>query len=209
MGNSLILAGMAALSASVIGAPIASIVIIFELTHSYDIAFVAIICVAGSCLISSFVFGHSFFDKQLLNRDFSLSRGRTDILLSEISVNRLLGKNEYLTAVDTTYETLLKQFKDSEFTEAYLLNKENQLLGKIKVNDILKDKKYIKYIDKNPLSLKMTESVSEAITKASSFIGESIPVVDHENRLLGVVTEADLFSEYLSVQEKITLIEKD
>ena len=72
LGNSLILAGMAALSASVIGAPIASIVIIFELTHSYDIAFVAIICVAGSCLISSFVFGHSFFDKQLLNRDFSL-----------------------------------------------------------------------------------------------------------------------------------------
>ena len=209
LGNSLILAGMAALSASVIGAPIASIVIIFELTHSYDIAFVAIICVAGSCLISSFVFGHSFFDKQLLNRDFSLSRGRTDILLSEISVERLLGKNEYLAIVDTTYETLLKQFKDSEFTEAYILNKENQLLGKIKVNDILKDKKYIKYIDKNPLKLKMTESVSEAINKASSFIGESIPVVDDENRLLGVVTEADLFSEYLSVQEKITLIEKD
>ena len=47
----------------------------------------------------------------------------------------------------------------------------------------------------------MTESVSEAINKASSFIGESIPVVDDENRLLGVVTEADLFSEYLSVQE--------
>ena len=40
----------------------------------------------------------------------------------------------------------------------------------------------------------MTESVSEAINKASSFIGESIPVVDDENRLLGVVTEADLFS---------------
>ena len=60
LGNSLILAGMAALSASVIGAPIASIVIIFELTHSYDIAFVAIICVAGSCLISSFVFGHVY-----------------------------------------------------------------------------------------------------------------------------------------------------
>ena len=118
-------------------------------------------------------------------------------------------KNEYLATVDTTYEILLKQFKDSEFTEAYLLNKENQLLGKIKVNDILKDKKYIKYIDKNPLKLKMTESVSEAINKASSFIGESIPVVDDENRLLGGVTEADLFSEYLSVQEKITLIEKD
>ena len=36
LGDALVLAGMAALSASVIGAPIATIVIIFELTHSYD-----------------------------------------------------------------------------------------------------------------------------------------------------------------------------
>ena len=89
---------MAALSASVIGAPIASIVIIFELTHSYDIAFVAIICVAGSCLISSLIFGHSFFDKQLINRNFKISRGRTDIVLSEhICKSTCLGKNEFLS----------------------------------------------------------------------------------------------------------------
>ena len=43
MGDPLVLAGMAALSASVIGAPIASIVTIFELTQFYDLAFVAII----------------------------------------------------------------------------------------------------------------------------------------------------------------------
>ena len=93
LGDSLILAGMAALSASVIGAPIASIVIIFELSHSYDLAFVAIICVAGSCLISSLIFGHSFFDIQLINRDFRISRGRTDILLSETSIKDIFGKN--------------------------------------------------------------------------------------------------------------------
>ena len=96
IGDSLILAGMAALSASVIGAPIASIVIIFELSHSYDLAFVAIICVAGSCLISSLIFGHSFFDIQLINRDFKISRGRADILLSETSISDIFGKNQYL-----------------------------------------------------------------------------------------------------------------
>ena len=209
LGNALILAGMAALSASVIGAPIAVIVIIFELTHSYELAFIAIICVTGSCLISSLIFEHSFFDKQLLNRDFLISRGRTDILLSEIPVDQLLGKNQYLATLDTSYGAILKQFKESEFTEAYLVNKENQLLGKIKVNNILKDPNFIKNIEKKPLTLINTESVSEAITKASNFVGESIPVIDSQNRLLGVVTEADLFSEYLSVQEKITRIERD
>ena len=89
------------------------------------------------------------------------------------------------------------------------MNKENQLLGKIKVNNILKDPNFIKNLEKKPLTLINTESVSEAITKASNFVGESIPVIDSQNRLLGVVTEADLFSEYLSVQEKITRIERD
>ena len=112
IGDSLILAGMAALSASVIGAPIASIVIIFELSHSYDLAFVAIICVAGSCLISSLIFGHSFFDMQLINRNFRISRGRADIVLSEISIKNIIGKNKFLSTTQTkkerTHKTVCK-----------------------------------------------------------------------------------------------------
>ena len=47
------------------------------------------------------------------------------------------------------------------------------------------------------------------LSKASSFVGESIPVVNQSNKLVGVITEADLFSQYLSVQESISNIEKD
>ena len=95
LGSSLVLAGMAAFCFCY-WCTNSTIVIIFELTHSYDLAFVSIICVAGSCLISSFYFGHSFFDKQLLSRNFKISRGRTEILLSEISVESLLNKNDIL-----------------------------------------------------------------------------------------------------------------
>ena len=134
LGDTLILAAMAALSASVIGAPIASIVIIFELTHSYDLAFVAIICVASSCLISSLIFGHSFFDKQLLNRDFKISRGRTDILLSEYDVGSLLGKNSFLHfKVGASKAEVLNMFKENpDYTEAYLVDIKKVLKGKLK-----------------------------------------------------------------------------
>lgn len=209
LGDSLILAGMAALSASVIGAPIASIVIIFELSHSYDLAFVAIICVAGSCLISSLIFGHSFFDIQLVNRNFKISRGRADILLSEVLVKNLVGKNKFLSSETASKRELLKMFKASEFSEAYILNKNNTLVGKIKVNDILDGANDAVHVDRSFLFLKTSESVSQAISKASNFVGESIPVIDDEGYLYGVVTEADLFSEYLRVQERISNIEKD
>ena len=208
IGDSLILAGMAALSASVIGAPIASIVIIFELTHSYDLAFVAIICVVASCLISSLTFGHSFFDKQLLNRNFKINSGRSEILLSEISVTSLLGKNEYLMVEESiSKKVLLDKFKDSDYTEAYLVKNDKEFIGKIKVNDLLK--KGSKVTPFSSIIIQKNDSISEAIEKASNFVGESIPIVDENNVILGVVTEADLFSEYLKVQSRISNIEKD
>ena len=112
---------MAALSASVIGAPIASIVIIFELTQSYDLAFVAIICVAGSCLVSSAIFGHSFFDKQLLNRNFKISRGRTEILLTEVKIESVMRKNKYLAvSVAIDKSDLLHLFKKTDFMTYFL-----------------------------------------------------------------------------------------
>ena len=208
LGDSLILAGMAALSASVIGAPIASIVIIFELTHSYDLAFVAIICVAASCLISSLTFGHSFFDKQLINRNFKINSGRSEILLSELFVSTLIGKNEYLKVDESiTKDSLLSQFRDSDFTEAYVVNGNNQLIGKIKVNDLLKAGDQIE--PAQPLIIRETDTISDAIKKASNFVGESIPIIGKDKTLLGVITEADLFSQYLEVQSRISTIEKD
>ena len=45
--------------------------------------------------------------------------------------------------------------------------------------------------------------------KISNFVGESVPVVDGDRTLKGVVTESDLFIEYLKVQDKISEIEKD
>ena len=209
IGDSLILAGMAALSASVIGAPIASIVIIFELSHSYDLAFVAIICVAGSCLISSLIFGHSFFDIQLINRNFRISRGRADIVLSETSIKNIVGKNKFLSTTQTKRKELIKLFASSDFTEAYIIEEDNRLMGKIKVNEVMKELNQDVLIDKNPLALSINESISEAITKASNFVGESIPVLDQSKKLVGVITEADLFLQYLSVQESISNIERD
>ena len=210
LGSSLVLAGMAALSASVIGAPIATIVIVFELTHSYDLAFVSIICVAGSCLISSFYFGHSFFDKQLLSRNFKISRGRTEILLSEISVETLLNKNKYLAvSVNIERSELLHLFETTDFTEAYFIDDDGKLVGKTKVNSILSDNSTSIIQEDSPLYIEKASNISDAIIKISNFVGESVPVVDRNQILKGVVTEADLFLEYLKVQDKISEIEKD
>ena len=75
------------------------------------------------------------------------------------------------------------------------------------MNDLLRVGDQIKPF--HPLFIRETDTISNAIEKASNFVGESIPVLDRENKLLGVITEADLFSQYLEVQSRISNIEKD
>ena len=45
---------------------------------------------------------------------------------------------------------------------------------------------------------------------ASNFVGETIPVVNNENRqLVGVVSEGDIFNAYLVTQSRVHDLEHD
>ncbi|MED5532679.1 MAG: chloride channel protein [Pseudomonadota bacterium] len=62
-GAGLSIAGMAAVAAAVFGAPISTVLIIFEFTRSYEAALVSIIAVAICTLISHQLYAPSFFDR--------------------------------------------------------------------------------------------------------------------------------------------------
>ena len=62
-GAGLSIAGMAAVAAAVFGAPISTVLIIFEFTRSYEAALVSIIAVTICTLISHRLYAPSFFDR--------------------------------------------------------------------------------------------------------------------------------------------------
>ena len=60
-----------------------------------------------------------------------------------------------------------------------------------------------------PISIKHDASLQQAIEVASNFVGESIPIVNRDTKAFhGVVTEADLFKLYLTLQSRITDLER-
>ena len=85
-GSALAICGMAAVASAVIGAPIAGVIIILELTMSYDLAVCAMLSVVVCVMVSNLAFGHSFFDRQLLDRGIDVTRGRGQIEMMERSV---------------------------------------------------------------------------------------------------------------------------
>ena len=58
------------------------------------------------------------------------------------------------------------------------------------------------------LSLTSDQDMLEVIEVASGFIGETIPMIEQPSgKMIGVVSEADLFSAYLDIQEHVQDVE--
>ena len=47
------------------------------------------------------------------------------------------------------------------------------------------------------LSLNENQNILDAIDLIKDFVGESVPVVDNNNNIVGIVTESDLFNQLL------------
>ena len=205
------ISGMAAVGAAVIGAPITGILIVLELTMSYDVTLFAMVAIVSSAFISNLIFGHSYFDLQLLDRNIDISRGRGQLQLMEVKIEKVT-TNEYLEfRKDERVGEVIEEMVKKNFTEAYILNNDKKFLGKVNLTKILSEDKngtISDYIDSNPLVIKHDASLMQAIELASSFVGESIPVINlTSQQFMGVVSEADIFKGYLERQNQIRDLE--
>ena len=205
------ISGMAAVGAAVIGAPITGILIVLELTMSYDVTLFAMVAIVSSAFISNLIFGHSYFDLQLLDRNIDISRGRGQLQLMEVKIEKVT-TNEYLELrKDERVGEVIEEMVKKNFTEAYILDNDKKFLGKVNLTKILSEDKngtISDYIDSNPLVIKHDASLMQAIELASSFVGESIPVINLKSQqFMGVVSEADIFKGYLERQNQIRDLE--
>ena len=208
-GPLLIVSGMAAVSACVIGAPVAVVVLVLELTMSYNFAVGAMICVVTASFIAHLAYGHSLFDKQLQNRNIDLSAGRVALSLSAQNLSEIMHRDFAGAAPDCSVRQALDCLQSKQKSELYLVDKDQKFIGKILGTklDARASAPANSFIDQDVLIFTPDLSLLVAIEKASNFVGESIPVINSDGVLVGVVTEADLFASFLQTQKSITAIE--
>jgi len=83
-------AGMGAVAAAVLGAPISTTLIVFELTGDWQIGLTVMIAVAFSTITSRRLVGGSFFLSQLERRGIHLAKGPQTCILSLLKVSNLM-----------------------------------------------------------------------------------------------------------------------
>jgi CIC family chloride channel protein len=211
-GPGMAICGMAAVASAVIGAPISGVMIILELTMSYEFAVAAMLSVVTSSMVAHILFGHSFFDRQLLDRGIDVSLGRGHIEMMETYIADIAHDDYVYLDEKSSVQNAIKVMTNAEATEAYILDDSQKFKGKLTLHALLgvsADSLAIKHIQSDLISIKHDASLQQAIEIASNFVGESIPVIDRDkNLLLGVVTEADLFKLYLGLQGRVADLER-
>ena len=197
--------GVAALTSSVVGAPMAIVIIVLEFTRSYEFALMSLISVAMSSFISTRIFGYSFFDRQLKGRDYDLRMGRETLALLDYGVSKLNFDAGCVFNQRSLGSDVLLQLTTKNKTEGYIVDDRNVLIGVVTIIGALdhQNRSVETFMSKEFHFLTIQQDLLSAMEIARSFVGEAIPVVDDKNVYAGCITEGAILGAALEQQEAI------
>ena len=206
--------GMVAVTSAVIGAPLTTILIVFELTRNYDLATAAMVSVVFSNLVSYRIFGRSLFDVQLRMRGFDLSAGRDKVILDHRLIESYITRDYTALAPNTPLGEAKSRLLESRSHEGYVIDAGGVYLGTVKLEELVtneesgdlgSDTAVARLAKREALILTAKTSVWAAMERMGDFVGESIPVVEEgvDGRMLGVVFEATIVKAYLDTMNDI------
>ena len=206
--------GMVAVTSAVIGAPLTTILIVFELTRNYDLATAAMVSVVFSNLVSYRAFGRSLFDVQLHMRGFDLTAGREKVMLDRRLIENYITRDHTELAPDASLDEAMSRLLEARSHEGYVVDADGVYLGTVKLDDFMTTKERnetgtgvtVACLAKpEALILTAGTTVWAAMAQMGDFVGESIPVLDDDGhgRMLGVVYEASIVKAYLDTMNDI------
>ena len=202
MAYVIIVASLAAVGSAVIGAPLTVVMIVIELTGSYQYGLGALLTVILCSLFTFRFFGLSYFDRQLMDRSVDLRKGREFLALSQTLVSEVKGSDYLSFGAETKPEEVLTAMKEKLCTEAYICDENQTLIGKVTIHTITGIENLSEGIDKEPIVIPSSSNLNQARSIASDFVGESIPVTDG-GKLVSALTEGDIFTRVLELEDKI------
>jgi len=193
--------GMMAVTSPVIGAPLTTILIVFELTRSYDLTIAAMVAVVFANLVAYRIFGRSLFDVQLKRAGFDLSRGRDQAILQHRPVRAFMTDACTVLAPDDTIADMVRELRESGRGEAVVVDRAGRYVGLVRLQETLSRAPEVRLGDlarPGEVVFDETTTIWQAMERLRGFVGEAAPLVAAEDRrFLGVVPESAVIRAYL------------
>ena len=205
--------GMAAVTSPVVGAPLTTILIVFELTRNYELTTAVMVSVVLANLVAGRFFGRSFFDVQLLQRGIDLSQGREKVLLQQHMLREYLQSDFVAVAPDMTIAQARQIMGARNVGEAYVIAPDNRFLGVLQSSHLLAlsdraeamEEAVLAHLAPPQLVFSLQTTIWDAMEGMADFVGETIPVLsdDDDGQLAGIVTEAMIVRASVEISRRL------
>ena len=198
------LAGMGACISSVVGAPIATILIVFELNQNYSVATAVMVAVVISNLVTNKYFARSFFLFQVQAAGFDINAGREVLILQRRKIREVM-ETEYVTLEpEADLATIEQTLRNHPEADVYVTGAQDKLLGCITLAnawDALKTGQPQTAADLASLPehvLTEDTDLNQGFEIIEEFVGISLPVVKDTQsmQLTGIIHEANVIQAY-------------
>lgn len=203
--------GMGAVISRVIGAPMTTILIVFELTGNYSLMTAVMASVVAGGAVARQIFPQSYFYHQLDMRGIAPDTTRAEQALYEIPVGTVKSSACEVLDEDMTLAEARDQMAAAHDQTGYVVDRRNRLVGQISAAQLLAvgdDRQALKQLEDARITppVVFTEAMNMyvAYRELGGFKGGTVPLVrDAESMYLeGVVYVSDLVDVSLQVFEK-------
>ncbi len=130
------LVGMGAVAAAVLGAPISTTLIIFEMTGDYALMLGVMVAIVSASEITEQVYGRSFFSIQLKQQGIDLRSGFESEIMQTVRLDKILITDFELVSTNTDIHNIRTLLQNSKNGELFVVRDDGTLYGSISLSDL-------------------------------------------------------------------------
>jgi CIC family chloride channel protein len=201
------LVGMGAVAGAVLGAPMSTILMVFELTGDYELTIGVMIATVISSQVTQLTFGYSFFTWNLAQRGVSLIGGREALVMRSYRVSNIMRKDHHTILDTASLAEVRMKLGAVPYGELFVIDKEGGLVGTLMLRD-LKEYAFDSSKDEAMTAgnvarrgapyVKVGEDLGRAMDLLEKCGEEHVAVIQEAGakKLVGVLHEHDVLSAY-------------
>lgn len=199
--------GMGAVASAVLGAPISTMLIVFEITGDYNVTIAVMIASAISSMVTSAFFERSFFLMQLANRGVRLEGGKATYLLKSARVADHMTR-DFFTVRDSEPAEKARELLVTQGGGLLIVTDEaghmsgglsfSQLPPDVFDNPETAKTPVAEFMREMPQRVKSNDPLQLALHRLEMSGEEVLPVIspDQEDVVVGLIRHRDVMKEY-------------